>query len=142
MPKPHLARIANARGKDSTPLEPRVLNRDFVEKNSGQLRGVFTLGEKQKNAEDKLVAAHKEQQSEQEKLIRAKSALNGEVGTVGKHGELATLETECQDKFWVPVQKRKQQGEFVLNVNCTMTRFQCIDLECRADCPPDCTCPP
>lgn len=96
---------------DATPLQVCVLNRDFVDKNFDQLRGVFTLGEKQKDTEEKLAKAKERCQVERDKLVGVKKQLVGEDGSGGKREELATLEKDYQDKFWVPVQKLKQEGK-------------------------------
>lgn len=90
-------------------LETVVLNRDFVEKNFDQMRGVFTLGEKEKHTEDKLKAAKEEIDKEQEKLDNLKRTLGGNDGAGGKKGELAQLESDARDKFWVPVEKIKKE---------------------------------
>lgn len=43
--------------KYGRPLEAVVLNLDFIDKNFDQLKGVFTLGEKQKDTLEKIAAA-------------------------------------------------------------------------------------
>lgn len=94
--------------KNGQPLESVVLNRDFVEKNFAQMRGVFTLGEKQKETEDKIRAAKESKDAEQENLHNLKSTLGGSDGLGGKKGELAQLESAAREKFWVPVDKIKK----------------------------------
>lgn len=94
--------------KNGQPLEAVVLNRDFVEKNFDQMRGVFTLGEKEKDTEDKIKAAKEARDKEQEKLSNLQHTLGGNDGTGGKKGELAQLESDARDKFWVPVEKIKK----------------------------------
>ena len=99
---------------NGTSLETLVLNHDFFEKNFGQLRGVFTLGEKQKGTLEKIEAAKAELDKENESLANLKKKLKVDDGTGGKHGELAQLETEFQEKCWAQKQKHdeKLQGAF------------------------------
>lgn len=94
--------------KNGQPLESVVLNRDFVEKNFDQMRGVFTLGEKEKDTEAKIKAAKEDKDKEQEKFNNLRQTLRGDDGTGGKKGELAHLESDARDKFWVPVEKIKK----------------------------------
>jgi hypothetical protein len=89
------------------------LNRDFVEKNFDQMRGVFTLGEKEKDTEDKIKAAKEDKDKEQEKLNNLRRTLGGNDGTGGKKGELAQLEGDARDKFWVPVEKIKKGKSWI-----------------------------
>ncbi|MFN0038418.1 MAG: AAA family ATPase [Burkholderiales bacterium] len=95
--------------QNGQPLESVVLNRDFVEKNFDQMRGVFTLGEKEKNTEDKIKAAKEDQEKEQEKLNNLRQTLGGNDGAGGKKGELVHLESDVRDKLWVPVEKIKKE---------------------------------
>ena len=95
--------------QNGQPLESVVLNRDFVEKNFDQMRGVFTLGEKEKDTEDKIKAAKEGKDKEQEKVNNLKHTLGGSDGTGGKIAELAQLESDARDKFWVPVEKIKKE---------------------------------
>jgi len=99
---------------NAKPLEALVLNRDFVERNFGQLRGVFTLGEKQKEAMEKIEGAKKELDKENQSLATLKKTLEGDDGTGGKKGEFADIEQEFQDRCWQQKQKHdpKLQGAF------------------------------
>lgn len=94
--------------QNGQPLESVVLNRDFVENNFDQMRGVFTLGEKQKETEDKIKAAKEGQDTEKEEVNKLRNTLGGNDGTGGKKGERAQLESDARDKFWVPVEKIKK----------------------------------
>lgn len=94
--------------QDGQPLESVVLNRDFVEKNFDQMRGVFTLGEKKKDTDAKINTAKEAKDKEQEKVNNLRRTLGGNDGTGGKNGELAQLESDTRDKFWVPVEKIKK----------------------------------
>lgn len=93
---------------DGLPLEAFVLNRDFVETNFSQLRGVFTLGGKEKAIEEQLASAIDERQVLQKNHNDLKRTLEGDDGSGGKKAELAELEARFRDKFWVPIEKIKQ----------------------------------
>lgn len=95
--------------QNGQPLESVVLNRDFVEKNFDQMRGVFTLGEKEKDTEDKIKAAKEDKDKEQQKVNNLRQTLGGNDVTGGKKGELAQLESDAREKFWVPVEKLKKE---------------------------------
>lgn len=96
------------------PLETLVLNRDFVEKNFMQLPGVFTLGEKQKDTEERIAAAKDAKTKEEEKLANLKQNLGSEDREDGKRGELAKLEKDFGETCWKQKQKHdeKLQGAF------------------------------
>ncbi len=100
--------------KHGRPLETIVLNRDFIDSNFGQLKGVFTLGEKQKATLETIATAKQELDKEQSSIATLKITLQGEDGTAGKQGELAQLEKDFQDKCWAQKQKHdtKFQGPF------------------------------
>lgn len=95
--------------QNGQPLESVVLNRDFVENNFDQMRGVFTLGEKEKDTEDKIKTAKEAKDKEQEKASKLRLTLGENDGSGGKKGELAQLESDARDKFWVPVEKIKKE---------------------------------
>lgn len=99
--------------KDGTPLECLVLNRDFVESNFDQMPGVFTLGEQAKDTEAKIKAAKGELDKENQNLANLRRTLQGDDGNGGKKGELATLESDYRDKFWVPIEKIKRERKLV-----------------------------
>lgn len=103
--------------KGGSPLELLVYNRDFVERNFNQpdeLKGIFTLGEKDKETLDKIAAAKAELDQIKDKITKLKAALNGDDGDGGKRAELATLETEFETKCWDLKLKHdeKLQGAF------------------------------
>jgi wobble nucleotide-excising tRNase len=95
--------------KDGRVLETFVLNRDFVERNFEQLKGVFTLGEKQKDAEENLNAARAQRDKENQHLDDLTNTLGDCDGNTGKKGELAQLESDYREKFWVPVERIKKE---------------------------------
>ena len=94
--------------QNGQPLESVVLNRDFVENNFDQMRGVFTLGKKQKETEDKIKSAKEGQDKENEGVNKLRNTLGENNCTGGKKGERAQLESDARDKFWVPVEKIKK----------------------------------
>ena len=90
-----------------TPLEAMVYNRDFVDRNfneDGPLRGVFTLGENQVEAEQKIDELKPKIEKSISDISSLNSQLDGEYGQSGKRKELADLESELQKKCW----KQKQ----------------------------------
>lgn len=103
--------------KAGTKLQPMVYNCDFVERNftqSSELKGVFTLGEKQVDTLAKIAAAKVEIDALTKKIETLTQGLQGADGTGGKKGELATLEAGLKDKCWAQKQKHdaKLQGAF------------------------------
>ena len=103
--------------KGGTKLQPMVYNRDFVEMNfnqSAELKGVFTLGEKNSDTINKIAAAKIELDTITKKIENLNQGLHGVDGIGGKIGELATLETELKNKCWTQKQKHdaKLQGAF------------------------------
>jgi len=100
-----------------TTLQPLVYNRDFVERNfnqSTELKGVFTLGEKQLDVAAKIAAAKTELDAITTKVATLTLGLQGADGSGGKKGELAALENGFKEKCWVQKQKHdaKLQGGF------------------------------
>lgn len=103
--------------KAGTKLQPMVCNHDFVERNftqSTELKGVFTLGEKQVDTLAKIAAAKVELDRLTTKIEDLTQALQGAEGTGGKKGALATLEAGLKNKCWAQKQKHdaKLQGAF------------------------------
>jgi wobble nucleotide-excising tRNase len=100
-----------------TKLQPMVYNHDFVERNfnqSADLKGVFTLGEKQLDTLAKIAAAKAELDALTTKIATLTLGLQGADGNGGKKGELATLETGLKEKCWAQKQKHdaKLRGGF------------------------------
>lgn len=103
--------------KGGTKLQPLVYNHDFIDKNfnqSADLKGVFTLGEKNVDTLNKIAEAKSELDALTKKIEALSQGLNGEDGTGGKRGELVALETELKDKCWAQKQKHDPtfQGAF------------------------------
>jgi wobble nucleotide-excising tRNase len=100
-----------------TKLQPMVYNRDFVERNfvqSTELKGVFTLGEKQVDTLAKIATAKVELDGLTKRIETLTQSLQGTDGAGGKKGELASLEESLKGKCWAQKQKHdaKLQGAF------------------------------
>lgn len=103
--------------RGGSPMELLVYNRDFVERNFTQrdeLKGIFTLGEKDKATLDKIDAAKAELDEIKKKIVQLKGVLHGEDGNGGKRADLAELEVAFEDKCWDLKLKHddKLQGAF------------------------------
>lgn len=104
--------------KGGTKLQPMVYNHDFVDRNFHQpaeLKGVFTLGEKQKDTLTKIETAKAEQDALTAKIENLNQALTSADGTAGKKVELAALESAFREKCWTLKQKldgQHAQGAF------------------------------
>jgi wobble nucleotide-excising tRNase len=107
----------NVAWKGATKLQPLVYNRDFVERNfstSAELKGVFTLGEKQADTLEKIGAVKADLDALTAKIDTLTLGLQGTEGNGGKKGELAILESRLKDTCWVQKQKHDAslQGAF------------------------------
>jgi wobble nucleotide-excising tRNase len=103
--------------KGGTKLQPLVYNRDFVEKNfspSAELKGIFTLGEKQADTLTKITAAKADLDALSAKIEALTLGLQGTDGNGGKKSELTTLEAGLKDACWAQKQKHDAslQGAF------------------------------
>ncbi len=89
------------------PLEAMVYNRDFIERNfnQGPIKGVFTLGNNQVEAERQIALLKPDIDSADFKIKSLNSQLNGDDGISGKNKELANLETFITDECWKQKQK-------------------------------------
>lgn len=97
--------------KNGTPLQAMVYNHDFVERNfnqSAELKGVFTLGENQNEALDKIKTAKTELDALKDKLQKLTQSLQGTDGNGGKKGELLALDNALKETCWA--QKQKHDG--------------------------------
>jgi len=98
--------------KDGRPIQALVYNRDFVERNfsrSAELKGVFTLGEKQVKAQEEIKAKKEEADGYKEKVAGLKKVLEGDGATPGKRGDLAGLESAFQERCWEAYGKHKER---------------------------------
>ncbi|MEX5217455.1 MAG: AAA family ATPase [Nitrospira sp.] len=105
------------RWKGGTKLETLVYNRDFIEKNfnqSSELKGVFTLGEKNIDTLKKIVTAKDELEKLTKNIEDLSKVLHGGDGVVGKKDELTVLESDLKEKCWAQKQKHdaKLKGAF------------------------------
>lgn len=82
--------------RGGAPMDLLVYNRHFVDRNFNQpneLKGIFTLGEKDKNTLDKIEAAKTALDATKTKIVQLNGVLQGEDGNGGKRHDLAELET-------------------------------------------------
>ena len=103
--------------KSATKLQPMVYNSDFVDRNFRQpveLKGIFTLGEKQVDTLAKISTAKSDLDVLTTKIGNLTESLQGAAGTGGKKGELTTLEAGLKEKCWAQKQKHdaELQGAF------------------------------
>lgn len=94
-------------------LERMVYNRDFVDRNfnqSGPLKGVFTLGENQVEAEREIARLQPEIEKFEEQIASLNHQLDGVDDQPGKRKELADLEPELREKCFK--QKQLHDGYF------------------------------
>ncbi|MEL0587516.1 MAG: AAA family ATPase, partial [Candidatus Thiodiazotropha sp. (ex. Lucinoma kazani)] len=103
--------------RGGTKLQTMVYNHDFVERNfnqSAELKGVFTLGEKQVDTLTKIETMKAELDTLTAKIENLTNTLEGADGAGSKKAELSNLETAIKDKCWVQKQKHddKLRGAF------------------------------
>ena len=103
--------------RSNVEIDKLVYNRDFIEKNFSQpseLKGIFTLGEKDKNTLEKIEEAKSQRDSIQATINQLRVTLEGEFGDGGKIKELIELESEFESRTWELKQKfdDKFQGVF------------------------------
>ncbi len=94
--------------KGGIKLEPMVYNRDFVDHNfnqSSELKGIFTLGEKNVETLEKIIAAKGDLNTITKNIVSLNNQLGGDDGLGGKNNELAMLEDAFKNKCWVQKQK-------------------------------------
>lgn len=91
-----------------TPLEVMVYNRDFVDRNfnlSSPLRGVFTLGENQVQAEAEIATLRPQVEQQITRIAGINTNLDGDGQQVGKRKELEAVESTFREKAWKQKQK-------------------------------------
>lgn len=99
--------------KDGGELKRMVYNRDFVDRNfnqAGPLKGVFTLGENQVEAEREIARLQPEMERLEDQIASLNRQLDGEDGQSGKRKELADLEPKLREKCFK--QKQLHDGYF------------------------------
>jgi wobble nucleotide-excising tRNase len=98
--------------KGGMKLQAMVYNLDFVNKNfnqSSDLKGVFTLGEKNVDTREKIAVAKGDLDELTQKIGALNVGLHGEDKEGGKKRELATLEADFKDKCWAQKQKHDEK---------------------------------
>lgn len=99
--------------RDGVEMQPLVYNRDFVDANfntEGNLKGIFTLGEKD-IANEIAVKAKKEEVDRYVKEIAQRVNTLGDASLKSnKFGEVAELEADIKERCWT--QKRKHDDAF------------------------------
>lgn len=91
-----------------TPLEVMVYNRDFVDRNfnlSNPVRGVFTLGENQVQAEAQIATLRPQVEEQSNRIKNLNINLDGNDEQIGKKQELTNLESSFREKAWKQKQK-------------------------------------
>jgi wobble nucleotide-excising tRNase len=91
-----------------TPLDVMVYNRDFVDRNfnlSSPVRGVFTLGENQVQAEAEIAILRPQLEQQITKIAGLNTNLDGNDQQVGKRKELEEVENTFREKAWKQKQK-------------------------------------
>ncbi len=94
--------------KGGIKLETMVYNRYFVERNFSQtteIKGVFTLGEEQKETLEEISSKKKEMKDLEIEIERLTLELQGDDDISGEKGKLAEIETKFKDYCW----DKKQQ---------------------------------
>ena len=134
------------------PLETMVYNRDFIKNNfnqSDELKGIFTLGEKDKETLDNIDSAKEELDSKTESITALNNTFKGEDGSGGKIGELEKLESDFKERCWELKQEHDAKLEDAFSryrgskelfkaklleesTNNTATSVLLVDLEQRA----------
>ncbi len=98
-----------------TELETLVYNRDFIDTNFNQstdLKGIFTLGQKDIETQNKIDQAKKDIDALIHKIEQLTFTLQGTDGAGGKYGELVEIESRFRDECWAVKTKHddKLQG--------------------------------
>ena len=91
------------RWERGTELETLVYNRDFVKANFSQtddLKGIFTLGTKDIEAQKKIDAAKKEIDGITQTIEKLNQALRGSDGNGGKIAERNDIESKFREECW------------------------------------------
>jgi wobble nucleotide-excising tRNase len=84
-------------------LQALVYNRDFVDTNfshTGELKGIFTLGEQNVELVKKIAKAKQEHEDLSRKMTAIRNQLQGENGDGGEKRKLAILDDTLSDQCW------------------------------------------
>ncbi len=93
-------------------LQTLVYNRDFVTRNfsqSSELKGIFTLGEKNIESIRKIASAKGELDGITKRIDNLHFVLHGKDGSGGKMAELATLDENFKERCWSVYKKHKDK---------------------------------
>ena len=99
--------------RSATPQEVLVYNRDFITRNfnaSSEIKGIFTLGEKQADTIQKIADKNEEIRALTEKFDNATNTLQGPDGGGGRLAELSVLEAQIKETIWL--QKKEHEVRF------------------------------
>lgn len=94
--------------KDGTKLQAMVYNSDFVDANfnqSGDIKGVFTLGEERVATLEKITASKSELEALEDQRKNLRKTLNGGDESSGKNRDLKTLDDSFKHKCWEQKQR-------------------------------------
>ena len=94
--------------KNGIQLKTLVYNRDFINSNfnqTDQLKGIFTLGEKDKETLNKIENAKKELDSIVDAISHLRINLEGDGPNGGEKGKLKTNEEKFTEQCWILKQK-------------------------------------
>lgn len=87
--------------RDSRALETLVYNSDFADRNfTPQLRGIFTLGEVQADALEKIEAARAKVAEIESQIGTLKTTLGADDHSSGKRAELRDLRSAFDEQCW------------------------------------------
>lgn len=81
-------------------LDTFVYNKDFIDNNYSELKGVFTLGEENESIVYDIKTKRDEIDDLNSKITSNLSTLQGSDGNGGKKKELADVETKFEKKIW------------------------------------------
>lgn len=98
-----------------SPLEVMVYNRDFVDRNfnvSSPLRGVFTLGENQVQAEAEIATLRPQLEQQITKIAGLNTNLDGNDQQIGNRKELEGVENTFREKAWKQKQKHDDYFQY------------------------------
>jgi len=110
---PSLSAESRVVWEKGNPIPAMVYNNDFIAANftdSKQFKGVFTLGETEKDQLDRLEELQRERRGYEHIRARAQENLNGANGESGKVGEKNALEEKLLIRCWE--QKQKHDKDF------------------------------
>jgi len=108
------------------PLETRVYNRDFVEKHfdtPGSIMGVYTLGEDNVDAVNKVATLRADADEVENKLRKLKKTLHGDDGAGGKQKERDELDEDLAEDVWRAKQDYSDLDEAFAGLNKSKKKF-------------------